>query len=61
MNGQRAPLLIGGGVVALVIITVVVVFLAGDRTAVDFAEDTPEGALQRYLRAFDDGGVYRFE
>ena len=57
MNGQRSPLLIGGGVVALVIITVVVVFLAGDRTAVDFAEDTPEGALQRYLRAFDDGDL----
>ncbi len=57
MNGQRLPLLIGGGIVTLVIITVAVVVLAGDRTAVDFAEDTPEGALQRYLRAFDDGDL----
>ena len=46
-----------GDTTGLLKMLMVVVFLAGDRTAVDFAEDTPEGALQRYLRAFDDGDL----
>ena len=42
---------------AIVIIAVVVVLLAGDRESVEFGEDTPEGALQRYLAAFDEGDL----
>lgn len=57
MSGPRSLLAIGGGVVALVIITVAVVLLAGERGSEEFGEDTPEGSLQRYLAAFDDGDL----
>lgn len=57
MSSNRSLLFIGGGVVALVIIAIVVVLLAGDRETAEFGEDTPEGALQRYLTAFDDGDL----
>lgn len=57
MSSNRSLLAIGGGVVAIVIIAVVVVLLAGDRESVEFGEDTPEGALQRYLAVFDEGDL----
>lgn len=57
MGSNRSPLLIGAGVVALVVITVIVVLFADDRETVEFGEDTPEGALQRYLAAFDEGDL----
>ena len=56
-NMPRSLLLIAGGVAALVIVTIVTVLLAGDRGAVEFDEDAPEGALQRYLAAFDEGDL----
>ena len=41
---------IGAALVALVAVTLVVVF-AGDRRATVFAAETPEGSVQRYLEA----------
>jgi len=56
MNGATRPLLlIGVAVVALVVTAIVVVVLAGNRTAQTFGADTPEGTIQRYLLAFDAG------
>lgn len=52
---DRSLLLIGLGVVALVALTVIVVLLAGGRDSTEYPADSPEGALQRYLIAFDDG------
>lgn len=57
MSSNRSLFLISGGVLALAIIAIVVVLLAGDRESVEFGEDTPEGALQRYLAAFDEGDL----
>jgi hypothetical protein len=47
-------MLIALGVVALVAVTVTVVVLAGGREAAEYPPDSPEGALQRYLAAFDE-------
>ncbi|MDA1096196.1 MAG: hypothetical protein O3B84_02950, partial [Chloroflexi bacterium] len=44
---------IGATLIALVAVTLVVVF-AGDRRATVFAADTPEGSVQRYLQALAD-------
>jgi hypothetical protein len=52
---DRSLLLIGLGVVALVALTIVVVLLAGGRQAVAYPVNSPEGAVQRYLAAFDEG------
>ena len=52
----RQVLIIGLALVALVILTVVAVLLAGSRT-VSFPEDSAEHALQQYLQAFEDGDL----
>jgi hypothetical protein len=57
VSSNRSLFLIGGGIVALSIVAVLVVLLAGDRESVEFADDTPEAALQRYLAAFDEGDL----
>jgi hypothetical protein len=57
MSSNRSLLLIGAGVLALAALAVAVVLLSGDRDPVEFPADSPEGALQRYLAAFDDGDL----
>lgn len=52
---SRQLLFIGAGILALLIISVVVVLVAGRGSASDYPADSPEGTLQRYLGAFDDG------
>lgn len=52
-NPGRQILIIGVGLVALIVITVVAVLLVGSPTA-SFPEDSAERALQRYLEALED-------
>lgn len=52
---SRQLLFIGAGILALLILSVVVVLLVGRTGAADYPADSPEGTLQRYLAAFDDG------
>lgn len=56
-SGNRSLILIGAGVVALTIVTVIVVLLVGAREATDFAADSPEGTLQGYLTAYEAGDL----
>ena len=51
----RSILLIGAALAALVIVSVVTVVAAGGRGVQTYPADSPEGALQRYLRAIEDG------
>jgi hypothetical protein len=52
MNGSdRIVLAIGGGILAIVIVAVAVVLAAGEPDVTDYSADTPEGTVQRYLRA----------
>jgi hypothetical protein len=51
----RPLLLIGAGVLALLIISVVVVLVLGRGNTPAFSADSPEGTLQRYLAAVEDG------
>jgi hypothetical protein len=46
---------IGGIVLAIVVLVVVVVLAVGEPDVVEYAPDTPEGTIQRYLRAAYDG------
>lgn len=52
---NRSLLLIGLGVLALVIVTSLAVVLVGRGEAREYPANSPEGALQRYLAAFDEG------
>ena len=52
---SRPLLLIGAAIVALLVLSVVVVLVAGRDSAAEFPADSPEGVLQRYLAAVDDG------
>ncbi|HUF06897.1 MAG TPA: hypothetical protein VMP86_05870 [Candidatus Binatia bacterium] len=54
-HDTRPLLFIGAGVLALVIISVAVVLLLGRGAATEFPADSPEGAFQRYLAAYEDG------
>ena len=51
---SRWLIVMGGGVVALVVLSVAVALLTGSE-ATTFAADTPEGTVQRYLKAVEDG------
>lgn len=55
MAGQRGFLAVLGGIVALLILTVAVVLVRGDRPAASFGPDSPEAAVQAYLVAWDAG------
>ena len=52
---SRPLLLIGAGILALLIISVVVVLVVGRGNTADYSADSPEGTLQRYLAAVEDG------
>jgi hypothetical protein len=54
-RADRSLLLIGAGLVALVVIAALIVVLLGSREAAAFPADSPEGVVQRYLAAFEDG------
>ena len=56
-SANRSLAYIGGGVVALMIITIVIVLLAGGREAEGFTADSPQGILQSYLAASEEGDL----
>lgn len=56
-SSNRSLLYVALGVVVLTVVTIAVVLLAGDREAAEFAEDSPEAALQRYLAAYEEGDL----
>src|SRR5690606_20942768 len=51
---DRSLLLVGGGIVALVIVAVIAIVLLGSRDATAFPADTPAGTVQRHLAAVED-------
>jgi hypothetical protein len=51
---SRWLIVVAGGVVALVVLSVAVALLTRSE-ATTFAADTPEGTVQRYLQAIEDG------
>lgn len=53
-DDSRQLLYIGAGILALVVVSVAIVLLVGRGSATEFAADSPEGAFQRYLAAFDE-------
>lgn len=53
-HDTRPLLFIGAGVLALVIVSVAVVLLLGRGASTEFPADSPEGAFQRYLAAYED-------
>lgn len=52
---DRAVLAIGGCVLAIVVVAVVVVLAIGEPDMAEYPAGTPEGTVQRYLRAAYDG------
>src|SRR5688500_4375383 len=52
---DRSVWIIGGGVLAVVLLAVVVIVALGASDPASFAPDTPEHALQQYLDAVHDG------
>jgi len=57
MSSNRSLLIIAAAILALVVLAVAVVLLAGDRKPQQFAADSPEAALQAYLAAWDDRDI----
>lgn len=55
-NG-RSLLYVALGVVALAVVTIVVVLLAGGREAAQFPADSPEATVQAYLAAYEQGDL----
>ncbi len=55
MSGQRGFLAVVAGIVALLILTVGVVLVQGDRPLASFGPGSPEAAVQAYLVAWDAG------
>lgn len=54
MSNTRTLAFIAGGIVALVLVSVAVVLLAGARQRQEFAAGTPEAAVQAYLDAWEE-------
>jgi hypothetical protein len=54
MSSNRSLLVIGGGIVALVVLAVAVVLLAEARGPSSFEPGSPQDAMQRYLAAWDE-------
>ena len=57
MTANRSLLAIGGGVVALVVVTLAVVLLTDSGGPTSFGPDSPEAALQAYIAALEDGNT----
>ncbi|MGZ8562478.1 MAG: hypothetical protein ACXWWU_02545 [Candidatus Limnocylindria bacterium] len=60
---SRSLLYIGAGILALLVISVVIVLAIGRTATPDYPADSPEGTLQRYFAAFEEGdyeGAYEY-
>ncbi len=63
MSSSRSIVFIGAGILALLVVVVAVVLVAGSREPRRYAPDSPQGVVQRYLAAWDSGdtpAAYRF-
>jgi hypothetical protein len=56
-GANRGLLLIGAGIVGLLLITIVVVILAGNVGEADIPPGSPQAAIQAYLAAFEDDNL----
>ena len=56
-SSSRSLLYVALGIVALAVVTIGVVLLAGDREAAEFPADSPEAVLQAYLAAYEGGDL----
>jgi len=54
-RADRSLLLIGAGLAGVVVVAALVVVLLGSRDAAALPAGSPEGVVQRYLAAFEDG------
>jgi hypothetical protein len=54
-RSDRSLLLIGAGLLGVVVVAALIVVLLGSREAAPLPADSPEGVVQRYLAAFEDG------
>lgn len=54
-GSDRTLLYAGAGIIAVVAITAAVVLMLGGREPASFPADSPEGIVQRYLAAFEEG------
>lgn len=52
---ERSIIALGGGIVILVLIAFAIVLAFGSPEVQEFPPDSPEGTVQRYLRALHDG------
>ena len=55
MSNTRTLSFIAGGIVAMVLVSIAVVLLAGARQRQEFADGSPEAAMQAYLEAWEEG------
>jgi hypothetical protein len=55
MSNARTLAFIAGGIVALLLVSVAVVLLAGGRQRQEFAAGSPEATVQAYLDAWEEG------
>jgi len=55
MSTTRTLAVIAGGIIALVLVSVAVVLLAGGRQRQEFAAGSPEATVQAYLDAWEEG------
>jgi hypothetical protein len=53
MTSSRSIVFIGAGILALLVLVMAVVLVLGDREPVRYPPDSPEGAVQGYLAAWD--------
>jgi hypothetical protein len=54
-SSSRSLIYVALGVVALAVVTIVAVLLAGHREAAEFPAGSPQAALQAYLVAYEEG------
>jgi hypothetical protein len=57
VSGQRGLLAIVGGLIVVLVASVLVVILVGDRPPREYPSGSPESALQAYLAAWDEGDL----
>jgi hypothetical protein len=55
VNSNRWLVVIGGTIIALMLVSVITVVTGSSRRATTYASDTPEGAVERYVQAVLDG------
>jgi hypothetical protein len=58
MTSNRSIAFIGAGILALLVLVVAVVLVAGGREPQRYPADSPQGVVQRYLAAWDERDTF---